>query len=117
MVNQERAKAGLPAYTYNNTLEKSAQDYAVHMESTNCFSHTCDSTLKDRMHNSGYYQPNGMSYSYGENIAEGQTTAAQVMNDWMNSPPHREAILSTTYKEMGVGKSGVYWVQHFGAIY
>lgn len=117
LVNAERAKKNLAAYAYNKTLESSAQDYAAHMKSENCFSHTaCGSTLKQRMHASGYYQGGGKSYSYGENIARGQDTAAEVMEDWMNSPSHRDAILSSKYKEIGIGKSGNYWVQHFGAI-
>lgn len=117
LVNAERAKAGLPAYTYNNTLEQSAEDYSEHMRSTNCFSHTaCGSTLKERMHASGYYKNNGRSYSYGENIARGQDSAAEVMEDWMNSPSHKGAILSTKFKEIGIGRSGNYWTQHFGAV-
>jgi uncharacterized protein YkwD len=32
-------------------------------------------------------QKEGVTFTYaGENIAEGQTTPQQVMNDWMNSP-------------------------------
>lgn len=115
LVNAERAKKGLPAYKYNKTLEKSAQKYSEHMRADNCFSHTCGSTLKERMHESGYYQP-GKSSSYGENIARGQTTAAQVMRDWMNSPSHRDAILSSRYLEIGIGQSGTFWAQHFGAV-
>lgn len=117
MVNELRAAEGLPAYTYNNTLEESATAYAVHMRSEDCFSHSdCGSTLKERMHASGYYRDNGRSYSYGENIARGQDTVANVMEDWMNSPPHKGAILSTKFKEFGIGRSGEYWVQHFGAV-
>lgn len=117
LVNAERTKKNLPAYSRNSTLEGSAQDYAAHLKSENCFSHTaCGSTLKERMHASGYYQGGGKSYSYGENIARGQDTAAEVMEDWMNSPSHRDAILSSKYKEIGIGKSSNYWVQHFGAI-
>jgi uncharacterized protein YkwD len=81
------------------------------------FSHTeCGSTLKERMHDSGYYKDNGRSYYYGENIARGQDSAKEVMEDWMNSPSHRAAILSETFNEIGIGISGTYWVQHFGAI-
>jgi len=117
LVNEVRAAEGLPAYTYNNTLEESAMEYAVHMRIDTCFSHSeCGSTLKERMHASGYYKDNGRSYSYGENIARGQDSAADVMEDWMNSPPHKGAILSTKFKEIGIGRSGDYWVQHFGAV-
>lgn len=117
LVNAERKKKGLPAYTYNPILESSAQDYAEEMRAESCFSHTaCGSTLKQRMHASGYYQNDGRSYYYGENIARGQDTAAEAMEDWLNSPSHRDAILSSKFKEIGIGKSGTYWVQHFGTI-
>lgn len=124
LVNAERAKHDISPLTYNGRLDASAQDYAKHMQNTDCFSHTaCGSSLKERMHDSGYYQPMSerpcrcsQKYYYGENIARGQKTAAQVMEDWMNSPSHRSAILSSKYKELGVGRSGDYWVQHFGAV-
>lgn len=124
LVNAERKKKGLSPYKYNSILESSAEEYAAHMENEDCFSHTaCGSKLKERMHESGYYQPKSkrackcnQSYSYGENIARGQTTAQKVMKDWMNSPSHKAAILSTKFKEIGIGRSGNYWVQHFGAI-
>jgi uncharacterized protein YkwD len=117
LVNAERAKVGLAAYNINETLNESAQAYAENMEKLDCFSHTeCGSTLKERMHASGYFAGGNHSYSYGENIAKGQDTAKEVMEDWMNSPPHKEAILSSDYLEIGIGKSGKYWVQHFGAI-
>lgn len=117
IVNEERANAELSAYAYNTILENSAQAYTENMRSTNCFSHTCGSTLRERMHASGYYQAEpGRTYSYGENIAVGQTTPSQVMRDWMNSPSHRSAILSTQYLEIGIGRSGNYWTLHFGAV-
>lgn len=55
----------------------------------------------------------------GENIAAGQTTPAQVVDAWMNSPGHRANILERAYKYIGVGyvNSGSgyrhYWVQMF----
>jgi len=53
-----------------------------------------------------------------ENIAMGQHTAKQVLNDWMNSPGHRANILSPSYTEIGVGyaksRTGVnHWTQMF----
>ncbi|MDZ4779172.1 MAG: CAP domain-containing protein [Planctomycetia bacterium] len=53
-----------------------------------------------------------------ENIAMGQHTAPQVLNDWMNSPGHRANILNASYTKIGVSayqtNSGtVYWCQQF----
>lgn len=117
LVNEARLEQGLKLYTYNTILETSATDYALLMRKDSCFSHTeCGSTLKDRMHASGYYQNDGNSYYYGENIARGQDSPKEAFDDWMDSPPHREAILSTNFSEIGIGVSGDYWVQHFGAV-
>ena len=53
-----------------------------------------------------------------ENIAQGQQTPQQVMNSWMNSPGHRNNILSPSYYQIGVGvakdsKGNLTWTQMF----
>ena len=52
----------------------------------------------------------------GENIAQGQTSAQQVMTDWMNSSGHRANILNCQFTAIGVGlnTNGWYWTQDFG---
>jgi uncharacterized protein YkwD len=66
----------------------------------------------------------GYGPNVGENIAMGYQTPRQVVRGWMNSPGHRENILSD-YLHLGVGilKGGsgkygpgdwFYWVQNFG---
>lgn len=114
LVNIERQKNGLSPLKKNNELCNVATARAN--EITVLFEHT---------------RPNGSSFStimkefnisyraVGENIAAGQRTAAEVMDDWMNSQGHRENILSTYFGEIGVGcvkvkdDYGVYWVQIF----
>ncbi|MGN0579072.1 MAG: CAP domain-containing protein, partial [Ruminiclostridium sp.] len=55
----------------------------------------------------------------GENIAAGQRSASEVMESWMNSSGHRQNILSSNFRKIGIGlyKSpdgyGYYWVQIF----
>jgi len=58
--------------------------------------------------------------TYGENIAFGYSTAAAVMQAWMNSPGHRANILNPNFKEIGVGvvanaQGYLYWTQEFAA--
>ena len=50
---------------------------------------------------------------YGENIARGQSSASEVMKDWMKSEGHRYNILWDQYHSIGVAHSGGYWVQVF----
>jgi len=52
----------------------------------------------------------------GENLAKGQTTIEQVIDEWMNSPTHRDAMLSKDYDDVGVGLIDDIWVLNFGKI-
>jgi len=112
LVNQERKNNGLPALQSDNSLNKMANMKAQDMLSKNYFSHTSPTygSPFDMM------KQLGITYtSAGENIAEGQTSAQQVMTDWMNSPGHRANILNKSYTSIGVGHttSKNYWVQEF----
>ncbi|MZP42508.1 LysM peptidoglycan-binding domain-containing protein [Heliobacterium gestii] len=111
LVNAERAKAGLkPLRADNATLNRMARDKAVDMIQKNYFSHTSPTFGSPFAMMDKY----GIHYGYaGENIAKGQTSAQQVMNDWMNSSGHRANILSPNYDTIGVGYYQGAWVQEF----
>lgn len=49
----------------------------------------------------------------GENIAYGQDSPAEVMEDWMNSPGHRQNILAGDFRALGVSRVEDIWVQVF----
>lgn len=49
----------------------------------------------------------------GENIAEGQSTPEEVMQDWINSYGHHKNIVMTRFRYMGVGIKGKYWCVMF----
>lgn len=110
LVNQERSKQGLAPLVLDGKLSNVAQTKAKDMVERNYFSHTSPT----------YGSPFdmlkqfGISYSAaGENIAEGQSSPQEVMNDWMNSTGHRENILSSKYDKIGVGYYQGAWVQMF----
>lgn len=115
LVNQERAKYGLTALRPNWELSRVARHKSEDMRDRNYFSHTSQT----------YGDPFKMMRSYGvsfstaaENIAMGQSTPQQVMTSWMNSSGHRQNILNSSFKEIGVGlaKGGTgryYWTQMF----
>lgn len=96
MVNRERAAAGCPPLQPDARLASLAQSHASDMASRDYFAHG--------------------SGADGENIAYGQSSSAEVMEEWMNSPPHRANILNCEYTRLGVGhdSAGDYWVQEFG---
>lgn len=110
LVNAARAEAGCPAVTRNAALDRAAADYAAVMARTGTFSHTGPdgSDFAERVRAAGYDDPGG------ENIAQGQTGADEVMTDWMNSPGHRRNILDCSFRTLGVGEVDDYWVQEFG---
>lgn len=113
LVNEERAKASLPALQLDAGITAAANVRAREIKVQ--FSHT---------------RPNGSSYASalseqgvayrmsGENIAYGQTDPETVMNGWMNSSGHRANILNAGFQKIGVGvyqdEKGVkHWVQLF----
>lgn len=113
LVNKYRAENGLSAVEYDATLKNAADKRAKEIETV--FSHTrpdgndCFSVL-------GEY---GISYrGAGENIAMGQSSAEEVMNDWMNSDGHRKNILNPNFTKLSVGlhkgsDGRLYWTQLF----
>jgi uncharacterized protein YkwD len=117
LVNQERAKAGCQALTVDSRLTAAARGHSQDMATRNYFDHNTPEgvTPWTRITNAGY------RYSAAaENIAEGQTTPASVMDAWMNSPGHRANILNCGLKNIGVGlaynaKHTPYWTQDFGS--
>jgi uncharacterized protein YkwD len=59
--------------------------------------------------------------SVGENIAMGQTTPEQVVQEWLKSPEHCANIMQPRFIHMGIAfavnkasEGGVYWAQSFG---
>ncbi|GAB6179087.1 hypothetical protein JCM14036_04060 [Desulfotomaculum defluvii] len=116
LVNAERAKYGLQPLVAKEDLTKVAQAKAQDMYQSRYFSHTSPNygSPFDMM------RKFGISYlAAGENIAMGQKTPEQVMQDWMNSSGHRANILNAKYNEIGVGVYqsysgyGYIWVQEF----
>ena len=102
LTNIERARFGLAPLTINLTLQQVAQDYSSTLAFGDFFSHTgLDGRLPwDRAQDAGYnYQV------IGENIAAGQLTPEQVVNDWLESPSHRANILNASFEEIGIGLS------------
>ncbi|KEZ47683.1 hypothetical protein GS18_0218650 [Metabacillus indicus] len=115
LVNKERAKYGLKPLAANWEVARVARYKSEDMRDKNYFSHTSPTygSPFDMM------KSFGIQYSYaGENIAAGQSTAQSVVTAWMNSEGHRKNILSSNFKEIGVGYAkggsyGHYWTQMF----
>lgn len=115
LVNQERAKYGLRAYTENWELSRVARYKSMDMRDNDYFSHNSPT------YGSPFTMMRNFGVSYrtaGENIANGQTTPEAVMKSWMNSSGHKANILSKDFTQIGVGYAkggmyGHYWTQQF----
>ncbi len=101
------------------TLRQTAREHAADMAQHGYFAHTgLDGRQpSDRISDAGY----DWSAS-GENIAAGNSTAEETMDQWMNSDGHCRNIMDPGYIHIGVGYAfdessefGHYWVQNFGA--
>jgi uncharacterized protein YkwD len=112
LVNQARSDNGCDPLTEDDRLTAAARGHSDDMATQGYFSHTTPSgvTFDQRERAAGYPQPGG------ENIAQGQTSAQQVMTDWMNSEGHRANILNCQFTAIGIGldTDGWYWTQDFG---
>jgi uncharacterized YkwD family protein len=110
LVNKERANAGLSALASDNALSSMALVKAKDMYNNNYFSHTSPTYGSPFAMMTAF----GIKYSYaGENIAMGQRTPQEVMTAWMNSPGHRQNILSPNFAKIGVAYYNGEWVQEF----
>lgn len=120
LVNQHRAAHGLPALRVDARLTQAARAHTNLMREREQPSHQLDGEKPicqgdDRLVAAGY------AWIFcAENVAAGQTSAEQVVNDWMNSAGHRENILSPYAAETGIafstgGNFGTWWTQTFGA--
>ncbi|ASW42350.1 CAP domain-containing protein [Clostridium isatidis] len=105
-VNQERAAAGLPALSYNNTMEHYARIKSQDMGDRGYFNHT----NPEGQLITAQMQADGVSYrAWGENIAYisgmsgNSQLATKFMDNWMNSSGHRANILSKNFTSIGVG--------------
>ena len=115
LVNEKRASAGLDKLSLNKSLDEIAQFRAQDMFKNNYFSHNSPNygTFGDLADDFGYRES-----TMGENIAKGQCTPQEVVEDWINSSGHKANILRDKYEDIGIGiveyQPGKFiWVQVF----
>ena len=122
LTNQKRAEAGLSVLTFNQTLASAAYTKGRDMIDRDYWAHVApDGTQPWK-----FFTQFGYRYRYaGENLARDFSSAGAAVEAWMNSPTHRDNILNSKYKEIGIGVTegdlaGVdttIIVQFFGATY
>lgn len=114
LINQLRAKAGVPPVRYNTTLEENCLEHARYMAENGIITHKQNP-------NNPYYSRKGQSCARQSNVWLGNGAPASAWQtndaimDWMASVPHRAWLLYPTSKAFGYG---FYWSEaskHAGA--
>lgn len=110
LTNVQRAKNGLPPVSENPALDKAARAKAQNMFSENYWAHFAPSGKSpwDFILGSGY------KFTYaGENLAKNFSNSDDVITAWMASPSHKENIVNSNYKDIGIAvEDGVIDGQH-----
>ena len=124
--NEMRAAYGLPPLTWNQQLWQAAQAHARDMAANDLTGHigSDGSNPEQRIRAAGF---DGSTFA--ENVGYAWATDAQylwthrdMVNWWMNSPPHRANILNPNFTQIGMGRVVVhtdtevksYWCVTFG---
>ncbi len=112
-INGVRKANGRPPLNYNFRLEQAARSQAQLMARQDQLSHDLGVSLRERVTTAGY------DGAVGENVAGGHRTLEEAIQGWLNSPAHRDTLLSAKFTEFGLavaavptGKNsryGIYW--------
>lgn len=103
LINGIRRSDGSGSVSYDVRLNRAAQGHADDMLAQGYFSHTSRDgrTVEDRIRAQGY-----TPVAWGENIAQGYSTNAAVLQAWQNSPPHQRLLVADSVDEFGLGVAG-----------
>ncbi len=119
LTNIERQKIGLSPVTENSELDAAAEKKGENMIAENYWAHFAPSgkTPWDFILAAGYH----FTFA-GENLAKNFYSSDEVVKAWMNSPSHRDNLLNSKYKDIGIavvegnldGQKTTIVVQEFG---
>lgn len=101
-LNARRAAAGLPSIRTDGRIANASSSYAMRMSTSATLGHSVDgTTLTSRLAAAGFTEP----VMLGEVIAfsSGAPSPDSIVDMWMDSPAHREQILSGSYRLGGAG--------------
>jgi uncharacterized protein YkwD len=107
LMNAERRGRGLRPLRSSRRLAGAARGHSLDMVRRGYFSHTAPegSRLVQRIRHSGYLR-SAKRWRLGENLgwgSRGEGSPSAIVRAWMNSPPHRRAILTSSYRDAGIG--------------
>jgi uncharacterized protein YkwD len=106
LINEQRAAYGVGPVQPNAALRQAALSHSTEMVQQGYFEHTSPAgvTFVDRIEATGYMQGT-RTWEVGENLVWGngaRSTPQSLVTSWMNSPPHRENLLRSRFREIGI---------------
>jgi len=99
LINDYRARKGLPPLALNTKLQMAAQMHSEDLAKNDRISHygSDGSDVEFRVRKAGY------SFNVvAENVGTGQQTVEEVIKGWQTSPTHNENLLIPDAKHMGI---------------
>ena len=113
LINYARSKENLKPLKMYELLNRTAQWMANDMKENNYFSHYKPGTTIPH----GLLKARAVCNAPAENLVQTSPpdlyTSRVAFNAWMQSPPHRQSIMSSTYTLTGFGIAGNKIVEHF----
>jgi uncharacterized protein YkwD len=107
LMNAMRENAGVPDLNQQGDLATASVDHSQDMVDQKYFAHdSLDGRDLVARLKQVLYIPKTGNWVVGENLAWGAgalATPKSLVNAWMNSPPHRDNLLSGDFKEVGMG--------------
>jgi uncharacterized protein YkwD len=98
LTNQQRQDNSLGALSDNPQLDQAAANKAADMLNKDYWAHNAPDGTTPWV----FIKGAGYNYVYaGENLARGFNSASDVVTAWMNSPEHRQNVLSPNYQNVG----------------
>ena len=99
LTNKEREKAGLNQLETNSQLTEAALQKASYMFAKNYWAHTAPDGTEPWK----FILDTNYKYRYaGENLARDFATPETVVSAWLDSPSHKDNLLSSRYQDIGV---------------
>src|SRR3990172_992889 len=99
LTNKRRTEAGLSPLTYNPALTSAAKAKGDHILAYDYWAHVAS----DGTEPWSFFISAGYKYRYaGENLARDFSDPNSAVEAWMASPSHRDNMLSSKYKDIGV---------------
>ncbi len=120
LTNNYRTENNLVNLTESPVLDQAAKAKLADMQANGYWDHVSPAGVQPWE----FIEKAGYNYSFaGENLGKGYSSAEGVVNAWVESPKHKENLVSPNFKEIGVavgtaevdGKSSTVIVQMFGS--